>query len=541
MPRQTMKHKQEEMGGSIFDGLYPGFASTSTREAGMVDLPGSGGAYFPGFSARDGNLHTFEETLAQGVFSSEEAQFIRFLPKERLARYVALELMAEDPTIDSAIKMHMAHALSARSDSGQVISIESITDDKNPIANDLRDTLQEWVNRELNEWAYNAAVYGAHYVRVYGEPKKGITNIRSDYYTHPRFIKKYEKAGQLAGFTTTYQGTTGIQSHIRLLPPWAFVGFEIPHWKSVCNVEPISVGLIPVDLASNDYEAEALVESQEYGSSLIETAYQPWRDLQDAIDSLNSSRMNAARLERIVGVSVGKLDPEKAAKYINLVSGSILKTGKEMGKRSLRRGFFQTVINHVLPLFGEKGRMEVNTVQGTPDINGLEDVLFHVKRLGGALGVDPSMLGFGDFLSGGLGDGGFYRVSIMAALKANLLRQAIERGVQRLCEIHVAYKHNKVFLPGEQPWRIVFNSVSTALEREEQENLEMRMNSASGLAGIIATLDQNFDTCDKRALMNFMWTHVLKRDEETFKEVFPEGKEKEAQAALGSGTGEQLE
>ena len=57
------------------------------------------------------------------------------------------------------------------------------------------------------------------------------------------------------------------------------MGFEIP-LENVCNVEPISVGLVPVDLASNDYEAEALVESQEYGSSLrIETAYQPWRDL----------------------------------------------------------------------------------------------------------------------------------------------------------------------------------------------------------------------------------------------------------------------
>ncbi len=141
--RRELKQKPFENSGTVFDGLYPGFASTSSREAGMVDLPGSGGAYFPGFSARDGTLHTFEETLAQGVFSSEEAQLIRFLPKERLARYVALELMAEDPTIDSAIKMHMAHALSARSDSGQVISIESITDDKNPIANDLRDTLQE--------------------------------------------------------------------------------------------------------------------------------------------------------------------------------------------------------------------------------------------------------------------------------------------------------------------------------------------------------------------------------------------------------------
>jgi len=171
--------------------------------------------------------------------------------------------------------------------------------------------------------------------------------------------------------------------------------------------------------------------------------------------------------------------------------------------------------------------MDVNTVQGTPDINGLEDVLFHVKRLGGALGVDPSMLGFGDFLSGGIGDGGFFRVSIMAAMKANLLRLAIQNGIQRLCEIHVAYKYNKIFLDGQQPWRIVFNSVSTALEREEQENLESRANIASSLSGIVATLDQEFSATDKRAFLNFLWTHILKKDEESFKLVFPEGKQAE--------------
>lgn len=526
MPPLPKKDRREQAGSGAFNGLYPGFAAVDAREAGMVDLPG-GAAFFPALESTAAAEATSAGTNALGVYASEESKLVRRLPQERMARYAALEIMAEDPTIDSAIKLHMAHALSARSDTNQVVSIESITDDKDPIVNDLRDALQTRINRELNEWAYNAAVYGASYVRVYGAKGKGISNIRSDYYTHPRFIKKFEKAGQLAGYTTTYQGTSGVQHTLRLMPPWSFVGFEIPHWKSVCNVEPTNVGIRPVDLYLEDYESEALVESQEYGSSLIETGYQPWLDLLDAICSLNASRRNAARLERLIGVSTGRLDPEKAAKYINLISSQILQTDKAVTTRSLRNGFVQTVINRIFPMFGEKGRMDVNTVQGTPDINGLEDVLFHVKRLGGALGVDPSMLGFGDFLSGGLGDGGFFRVSIMAAMKASLLRLAIQNGIQRLCEIHVAYRHNKVFLDGQQPWRIVFNSVSTALEREEQENLESRTNIASALSGIIATLDQEFSTTDRRALLNFLWTHVLKKDEESFKLVFPEGKQAE--------------
>ena len=238
---------------------------------------------------------------------------------------------------------------------------------------------------------------------------------------------------------------------------------------------------------------------------------------------MNMSRKNAARLERLIGVNTGRLDPERAANYLNMMSSQLVHTEREMARQSYRRGFVQTVINRFIPIFGDtKGRLDINTVQGTPDISGLEDVNFHIKRLGGALGIDPAMLGFADFLSGGLGDGGFMRVSIMAAMKAQSLRKAIFNGVQRLCELHVAYKYGKVFLPEDQPWKITFNSVSTALEREERETLESSANVAGTLAGILATIDQDFGVTDKRAFLHFVWTDVLKRDEESFELVCPQ-------------------
>jgi len=82
-----------------------------------------------------------------------------------------------------------------------------------------------------------------------------------------------------------------------------------------------------------------------------------------------------------------------------------------------------------------------------PDIQGIEDVTFHINRLGSAVGIDPSLLGFGEQLSGGLGDGGFFRVSILASIKAQMLRTAVKTGLERLFEIHVAYKYGKTFLP----------------------------------------------------------------------------------------------
>lgn len=509
--------------GRALTAIYPGWGMVEERESLMVGLPASASAYFSG--GIRGGVDTNHDGGILGVAtSSDAAQITHVLPEDRSARYAVLRLMAKDPTIDSAIKMHIANALSARTDSGESVFIspaEGAGQDK--IVDDLRATLMPFIKKDLNEWARKAAVYGSCFARVYGAQGIGIQNIRCDYYTHPRFIQKFEKGGRLAGYTTTYQGTNQANQRLRLMPPWSFVGFEIPEWWDCEDIEPINVGGIPVDLAMEDAAIEGLVESQEYGTSLIATAYGPWMDLLDAICSLKMSRRNAARLERMVGVNTGKLDPERAAHYLDMVAERISNATADVERQSWLRGNVQTVVNHYVPIFGEKGGLQIDAVQGTPDINGLEDVMFHIKRLGSAIGVDPALLGFGDLLSGGLGDGGFFRVSVMAATKANLLRHALKNGIQKLCELHVAYKFGKVFLPGNYPWTIQFNSVSSAIEREEQEALESRTNALSGLVGILATIDQDFQTLDKRELFKeiFLKLHF---SEDSFEAICPEGK-----------------
>lgn len=509
--------------GRALTAIYPGWGMVEERESLMVGLPASASAYFSG-GIRGGVDTNHDGGILGSATSSDAAQITHVLPEDRSARYAVLRLMAKDPTIDSAIKMHIANALSARTDSGESVFIspaEGAGQDK--IVDDLRATLMPFIKKDLNEWARKAAVYGSCFARVYGAQGIGIQNIRCDYYTHPRFIQKFEKGGRLAGYTTTYQGTNQANQRLRLMPPWSFVGFEIPEWWDCEDVEPINVGGIPVDLAMEDAAMEGLVESQEYGTSLIATAYGPWMDLLDAICSLKMSRRNVARLERMVGVNTGKLDPERAAHYLDMVAERISNATADVERQSWLRGNVQTVVNHYVPIFGEKGGLQIDAVQGTPDINGLEDVMFHIKRLGSAIGVDPALLGFGDLLSGGLGDGGFFRVSVMAATKANLLRQALKNGIQKLCELHVAYKFGKVFLPGNYPWTIQFNSVSSAIEREEQEALESRTNALSGLVGILATIDQDFQTLDKRELFKeiFLKLHF---SEDSFEAICPEGK-----------------
>ncbi|MBQ9406350.1 MAG: hypothetical protein IJU37_06370 [Desulfovibrio sp.] len=513
-----------ETGNKALESMYPAWPDVNPRETIMVGLPASGAAYFTGGFAGQSLEGTWTK-LFGAASGSDEVPFKRVLPEDRFARYVVLHLMAKDPTIDSAIKMHIANALSSRSDSVESVFIKAkdYKGKTDKIVDDLRATLMPIILKDVNEWARKAAVYGSCFARVYGKQGTGIQSVRCDFYTHPRFIQKYEKGGRLAGFTTTYQCVNPHAGPLRLLPPWTFVGFEIPEWWDAETLEPINVGGIPIDLSIEDPSVEGLVESQEYGTSLIATAYGPWLDLLDAICSMNMSRRNAARLERIIGVNTGKLDPERAARYLDAVAERVTNASNDIQTQSYLRGTVQTVVNHILPNFSDKGGIQIDAVQGTPDINGLEDVLFHIKRLGGAIGIDPSLLGFGDFLSGGLGDGGYFRMSIMAATKADLLRRAIRNGIQRLCEIHVAYKYGKVFLPDDCPWEIGFNSISTAIEREEQEAQEARVNAIGGVLGAIATMDQEFSIVDKRELAR----EILKKanfDDEAFERIFPENK-----------------
>jgi hypothetical protein len=509
------KVKKKSLWSRIFPGLGSAPASNNNAlENQQYDLPPANviSDFYDGqLSDPAGNVFSI---AAQGSY------LIRQMPQSRLAKYPIFQVMASDPTIDSAIKMHISHALSAKSDNGEIISIESTSDKEDPITLDLRNTFKEIINENIQAWAYNAAVFGMWTVRLYGSSGKGIELVRSDYYTHPRHMKLYERVGQLVGYTSAYQQY--YQGRVVLMEPWKFVAFRIPHWDVPLYQEPIRLSGVEFDISEDDFNAEEIIETQNYGTSLIETAFGPWMDLLDAILSLNMSRKNASKLERMIGVNTGTLSPQKAAHYLNTVASQILKTSQADANRDLRQGFIQTVYNYLLPIWGDgKGRLDISTVEGNPNIEAIADINFAVNRLGSALGVDPSLLGFGEQLSGGLGDGGFFRLSILAGIKSNMLRRAIATGLEEMFDIHVAYKFNKTFLPGEKPWRIVFNSLSSAIEREEAENRDGRVNYATAFANMVTVMDPQGMGMDAAAYKNFIWTDILKVDEEKFAAIYP--------------------
>ena len=452
---------------------------------------------------------------------SETDKLIDPFPANRRASYLKYEEMAVDPTIDSALKMHVANALSAKTDTQEILFIASRKEGKDEhIIKDLRDTIGRWLNENAESIAFQAAMYGISFVRPYLDEKKGITHIRSDFYTHPAHIRCYERAGLLCGFTSKYQRSIEKKGLIELMKPYKFIPFKIPKWNSHGSqlIEPIRLNPLAFDIDDDNYLDEEPIETQDYGSSLLRSCHEPWVDLNEAILSLNSARKNAAKRDRFITIQVGKKNPKLAAQYYNTILAALKRKLNLSAKRTAKRGHIATIDNHVLPVTADgAGQVNIQTEQSDVNISHIEDLNFHINRLCSALGVDKSFVGFTEDMSGGLGEGGWWTQSMVASIKANLIRRAIKSGAEKLCELHVYAKFGKVFTESEKPWRVEFNSLNNVLEREEAKGRESRIN-------LMQMLDPEMNKFDFKQSANWLFTDVMRVNEDTFKQLISAAK-----------------
>jgi len=445
---------------------------------------------------------------------------IKELPRSRYDRYTIYDEMVKDPSVKTALSLHVAHALAPSLKSGEVVFIESPNDEDNEIVTDLRNTFKALFNEEASTWARFAGRYGCYYLRPYIKAGEGIVRVRCDHYTHPAHIREYEQAGRIIGYASTKYLPADKGGGLPLLEPWKIVPVKMPGWSPDSTKEPSRQKAEQFSLADEDFENEEPVETQNYGESLLETAYTPWTDLNEAILALNAARRASAKKDRFVGYSANGKNMDVAAKEMGLLAKLFKRKKIESARRSLKKGYVGTVDTTIYPMFASgAGGVTIQTEDSSADINAIEDVNFHVARLASALATDKSMIGFTDELSGGLGDGGFFRVSVNAARYSANLRDAVATAMERLCEIHVAAKFQKVFPEGEKPWRIRFNSLSSALEQEATNALETSSNVALSVLTLLQTADPEGTVFDAKKTASYLMTDMLGMEGDKFAEL----------------------
>ncbi|MGI2946728.1 portal protein [Vibrio diabolicus] len=499
---------------------FPFFNENDDKESGISFESGAGYTGSP-FHDRDNQLDESNGALTNDGRKSSDRFFLHKLPKDRFMLYPILKEMAEDSTIDAALNLHLGHALSVSNDHGMAVYLHPTDEKYAEYVGRLNRELLAPINDNLMNWTYSTLVYGVNYVRPYTQEGVGITHFEANYYTLPNQIREYERSGELAGFTAEYLQTRANGEQVRLAEPWALIPLKMPIWRPDMDTPPVNYTGQRYSLYDDAY-SRLPIETQNYGTSILLTCFEAWSMLRQSIAALGASRVNASLIDRMVAVNTDGLDTAGAAEYINMVADQMKQDRQEVVDRSRKLGFIPTVINTLLPFMGgAKGGLQIDTFTTDPNISHIEDIMFHLKRLAGTLGVDPSMLGFGDLLSGGLGEGGFFRASIQSALRANQIRAAVVKFVKRAIDIHTIYRDGKVWSDNDMPFEIRFNSLNTAIEQEKADAMESQANYATMLATVLDLIEQS-PIGKSEKLKNHLYTSVIGLDSELAKEVISE-------------------
>ncbi|HCH3941114.1 TPA: hypothetical protein NKV48_003713 [Vibrio parahaemolyticus] len=499
---------------------FPFFNENDDKESGISFESGAGYTGSP-FHDRDNQLDESNGALTNDGRKSSDRFFLHKLPKDRFMLYPILKEMAEDSTIDAALNLHLGHALSVSNDHGMAVYLHPTDEKYAEYVGRLNRELLAPINDNLMNWTYSTLVYGVNYVRPYTQEGVGITHFEANYYTLPNQIREYERSGELAGFTAEYLQTRANGEQVRLAEPWALIPLKMPIWRPDMDVPPVNYTGQRYSLYDDAY-SRIPIETQNYGTSILLTCFEAWSMLRQSIAALGASRVNASLIDRMVAVNTDGLDAAGAAEYINMVADQMKQDRQEVVDRSRKLGFIPTVINTLLPFMGgAKGGLQIDTFTTDPNISHIEDIMFHLKRLAGTLGIDPSMLGFGDLLSGGLGEGGFFRASIQSALRANQIRAAVVKFVKRAIDIHTIYRDGKVWNDNDMPFEIRFNSLNTAIEQEKADAMESQANYATMLATVLDLIEQS-PIGKSEKLKNHLYTSVIGLDSELAKEVISE-------------------
>lgn len=492
------------------------------------NLPVTGTSSSGALVSRSGFLTNHVDNDDSNVFSNsvDEVENTIQLPEDRMSKYAILDVMAKSPTVSAALDIHISNALSMDKKTGEIIRIEpkDSSDEKmNRLCKEIQGDLFSLINASLPNWARIMVTYGVSYIRPYALKNRGIVALESDFHTLPHFVNEFIRGGKLAGFSGDFLLHPENSARV-MAEPWDLVPLKLPTFVPSSTNRPVIYGSKSFSLLS-PMEQAPLRETQNYGASFLEHSYEAFENLCNALKSLKATRNNAAKIDRLIALATDTLDPVQSAQLTREITQGFKRNAVEMKRKMKNGNTLPTVINHVIPTMGgAKGGIVVDTQSIPADITGIEDVMFHLRQLCSSLGVDSTMVGWADQMSGGLGEGGWQQTSSSAAERSNWIRHGCVEGVHRFIDIHCAFKYGKVFPANNRPYHLPFNSLNTAIQEQHNRELDSRANYCAQLVTIIDAILNNQKMTGSDTLIQYVLADTMEMDRDTVQQIIKEFK-----------------
>ena len=430
--------------------------------------------------------------------------------RTRQAIYDKWAQMEADPIVSSAVRLLVTSALGGHETTGDIVFIEqqpaAQKDAKlGKLVEDIRDDLGGQLNRIAFPLAYLGATFGDSYVRLYSD-NTGIADLYCDELVRPPLVQPFDRGSRTAGFAV-YTGERNFQ---RLdVSQMARMKMPRSQWVPQHGVFEKS---LKIHLETDDLSRLPLMPAMA-GGSLIYPAEEPYDKLTSSLLGLVGQRWMDSIDEQVWTLNLQDMSKDQQKQFIESIT-SMLQRSKQLAEDAVASGSpIMERVRHVVPVWGEKqlsSAQPANGGQGRADRVTIEDVMLHARLLSGAIGVDLSMIGFADQLSGGLGEGGFFRVSAQAAESARVIRVALAETINHIIDIHTLKRYGAVFPPKERPWRVNFYGSISALESERQKTLNDGMAVGLGLTQAMQVMKDLGATKD---MMQAFLTDVMQLDE----------------------------
>lgn len=421
------------------------------------------------------------------------------LPRDRHQQYAIFAMMYCDGFVRNAIDIQLTEAFAPKTGGNSRLALHSnnLGPAHDYIIEGLQDKIIPMLDKQLPLASNIMATNGASYARIYGQRGAGVTALRCDFETLPYHMRRWERAGQVVGYTNDRQmAFHGDGKHL-LMAPWAFAEFRTTGWIPRHDVEPFRVDALPPNLANDDLRQDPIYEAQNYGLTNLAGAYKHWLAITDGINAIRMSRAQSTKLDRFAKLHLGDLDINQGRELQQMLENVLTAQRNQADAQAVLYGAAPAINNTVIPVMeGGKGDVDFHMERMDPNITGLADIELAINMFCGNMGIEPSQIGFSSEMSGGLGEGGFMRTSIQTATRSHNLQTGMMDGFRRICQIDTAYRHNIAYPEGEEPYRLLFNTTNSALENERLDAEASSIDRSLALVTLLQTINPSIQFTD---------------------------------------------
>ena len=412
--------------------------------------------------------------------------------------YLDYLVMSIDPLVETCLKAQVTNALGGDAQEGKCIYIEykqPKTVRKMPdgeaknkedqrlkeIVLELADELEPMFNRISVTVAMNAVSFGDAYARAYFSDGVGITNIYCDELVTPLMVEPFERAG----VTELYILQSNLKTPALHLTSTQMARAKMPRLAYVPQIG-LFTHLTHMQLEQDDALNHELMPSL-VGGSLLEGIRKSYRNLHFLLRLHMSQQMRQAIDENLILLNTSGLD-QRAVKTTMKNLQEIFLNGWKALFNVMEKGEIPAGgLKHILPV-NKPDQISLPDVSLGQDVNSLvnfEHIFFEARRIAATLGLDLSLAGFSDQMSGGFGEGGWFRMSVQSSEISRSIRLALTPFFNHLVRIHYFIKYGEDLDVSEQFWTIRYFAGMTASQSESNDTEMAKANKVANLIGIL--------------------------------------------------------